>query len=100
AFAQKIKRYALAVARAQHAAGGGEIVGESICASPPAAQRRLAEAALIIGVGGDAVFRPFLCRRGKRVRIIVEAVKRQDPPRGLFLREPCKKGPCGPVLGE
>src|SRR5579883_1625102 len=76
------------MALTEEAGGLGGVARELSRARPAAAPGRAAEAALVIGVGGNAGGGPSGAGRGKGVGVIVEAVERQDHRAGLAAREP------------
>ena len=77
AFAKKVERRAR-IAPAQHLSRGGGVGGKCRASRPHAPLRGRAKAALIVGVGGDAVLCPDLAGGGKGVAVVVEPVERQD----------------------
>ena len=77
AFAEQVDRPA-GIGAAQHADRGDRVDRQTPLAGPGAAAGRAAEAALVVGIGGDAVRRPGFCRHVEGVAVVVEAVQRQD----------------------
>ena len=59
--------------------GVGEVGGEQFFARPYAARGRAAEAALVVGIGGDAAALPVGGGKGEGVRVVVEAVEGDEP---------------------
>ncbi len=77
ALAEQVERHAR-ITPAQDLASGRGVGGERRAPRPQPALGGGAKAALVVGVGSDAVRGPGLARRGKCAAVVVEAVQRQD----------------------
>ena len=82
ALAGQVERHAgiLGAQQRDHRLG---VVDQGLGAGPAAARRAAAEAALVVGIGGDAVLGPDLRRLVPRLAIVAEAVQAQDHRLGL-----------------
>ena len=84
------------MARADQPRGGDRVVRQGLGPGPDAAVRRLAEAALVVGVDGDALGREIGRRLlGEAAGVFVEAMQREDhgaPRYQVWLPRPGRAG--------
>src|SRR6202011_2815840 len=99
ALAEQVYRPAR-INRAQQAGRGHRIGGERRAAGPALAQRRAAKAALVVGIGGDAMPGPEGGRYREAIAVIVEAMQGEDDRLDAAARQPFAQWQAGPVGGD
>ena len=99
AFAEEIKR-GIGMGARNQPGDHSQIIDQAVDAGPQAAIRGFTEAALVIGISGDAACRPERRRFRESVGIIVEAMHRDDDGLGRAFRSPHAQAQFFAVGGE